>query len=164
MFRWSLAADAWTKSLLSPPEKNGLGTPFNTKFSIYYLFAMAGIGLGKCQPTHGTEMRDLIRNVPIDFQEYRHLLAGVMLTAQLTNEGHQLGYNIVKDNVLKILSLDGPAFLSPDAVDLLNCYAHGGFETIRDILSHPPKPSEFLVWYYDDFISKRCFQDRNWTE
>ena len=155
MFRIHQDAKRWGANLLS---KEG---PLKTQFDIYYLSFLVGIGLGRSQDMAEAEVTEITRTVTEPYTPYRYVLAGLLLVSELTNSGLPLSKPLVKAKVAELLDSHSQTFLSDAAVELMNGYAYGGFEAIREHMPKAPAAHDFLIWYYNAMIPE-CFKDELW--
>jgi hypothetical protein len=156
MFRIHKDAKRWGEKLFATTS------PINTQFDIYYLSFIVGIGLGRSPKIENSMVTDITRNVPIQYIEYRHTLAGLLLVSGLNNAGLPLNKNLVKAKVLELLDSHSQSFLSDEATELMNCFAFAGFEEIRIAMPSAPDAFDFLIWYHEEMLPK-CFQDDIWN-
>jgi hypothetical protein len=152
------SAEKWAGNILKRSDNN----PIKTQFDLYYLFLIVGLGKGKTYDTSKSELKDLVRNVTEDFQEYKHLLAGLLLSAELTNSGHNLDKKKVQKKVVELLRADSSVYLSQSAIDTMNSYALAGFEIVREKYTSPRTDVyDFLLWYYYEMLPE-CFSSKEW--
>lgn len=155
MFKLHSGAKRWGEKLVS---KDG---PIKTQFDIYYLSLIVGVGLGRTQKFDQASISDITRSVTEPFIPYRYVLAGLLLVSELTNARLPLNKPLVKSKVTELLDSHRQTFLSDIAVELMNEYAYGGFEAMREQMPKVPKIHDFLIWYYTVMIPE-CFTDDIW--
>ena len=161
MFRIHASAEKWAGNILKRPTSEN-NHPIKTQFDLYYLFLIVGLGTGKTYDTSKADLKDLVRNVTEEFQEYKHLLAGLLLSAELTNSGHNLDKKKVQKKVVELLRADSSVYLSPIAIETMNSYALAGFEIIREKYNAPrTNVYDFLLWYYNEMLPQ-CFSSEEW--
>lgn len=161
MFKIHSSAEKWAGNILKRPNSDN-NHPIKTQFDLYYLFLIVGIGLGKTYDIGKADLKDLVKNVTEDFQEYKHLLAGLLLSAELTNSGHNLDKKKIQKKVVELLRADSSVYLSQNAIDTMNSYALAGFEIVREKYTSPrTNVYEFLLWYYNEMLPE-CFISKEW--
>ena len=172
MFRIHTSAERWSTNLLkktrtTDDELVQPDNPIKTQFDLYYLFLLVGLGNAGTADISKSDisanLKDLTREFTVEFHDYKYIIAGLLLLAELTHSGVSIDKKMVQNKVVDILKSDSPTFLSGTAIDLMNGYAYAGFEKIRD--SHnsmPANPTEFLLWYYRDMLPN-CFHVDEWN-
>ncbi len=157
MFKLHNSAVRWGDKLIHKDS------PIKTQFDIYYLSLLVGVGLCRSNKFDSADVHDLTRPVTEPFVPYRHLLAGLLLVSELTNSRLPLTKPLVKSKVSVLLDSHSQTFLSDTAVELMNGYAFGGFEALREKMPVVSDVNEFLIWYYTIMIPE-CFEDEIWGE
>jgi len=163
------SVEKWAANLLNQNSKNTpidevkFDNPIKTQFDLYYMFLLVGLGKGKSANISGLGLSEFIKHVTEPYQEYKYLLAGLLLSAELTHSGMSLEKKMVQQKVLEMLRADSGTFLSNDANDLMNGYAYNGFEIVREAYGSVPANShEFLIWF-NEVMLPDCFSSPEWS-
>ncbi len=155
MFKVHTDAKRWAHNLLN------VDGPINTQFDIYYLSLIVGVGLGRSSKIEAGNVNDITKNVTEPYIEYRYALTGLLLVSELTNSGLPLTKELVKSKVAELLNSNSSTLLSDSAVELMNSYAYGGFEAMREKIPHAPPIDDFLIWYHNEMMPE-CFKGDLW--
>ena len=157
MFKIHKDAKNWGKNILSAKD-----TPFETQLDLYYLFFIVGVGQCRSPNYDKDKVVDIIKNYTTPFQAYREVYAALLLVSEIVNSGLDMNKELVSKKMGNILSSYDPTLLSDSSFELMNQYAFGGFELIREELPKaPPNPHDFLKWY-NDVMLNNCFTDKDW--
>jgi hypothetical protein len=157
MFKIHKDTKNWSKNILSAK-----GSPFETQLDLYYLFFIVGIGQCKSPNYDKEKVTDIIRNYTTPFQAYREVYAALLLVSEIENSGLEMNKELVSKKMENILSTYDSTILSDNSFELMNQYAFGGFELIREEWPKaPPNSHDFLKWYYDVML-QQCFTDKDW--
>ena len=155
MFKLHNSAPRWGEKLMSKDS------PIKTQFDIYYLSLLVGVGTCRSSDINSADVHDLIRTVTEPFVPYRHLLAGLLLVSELTNSRLPLTKPLVKTKVSELLDSHSQTFLSDASIEIMNGYAYGGFEALREKMPVVSDAHDFLIWYYTTMIPE-CFEGEAW--
>ena len=149
MFRLHNNARKWGKELHS--IANG---PIKNEFDLYYIFLLVGFGLGSKIPLSGADSGELIRTYPKDYQAQKYKIAMLLLYSDLKGSGFEISNrNTVKSKILETLSANSQTCLTDNAGKLLNSYANGGFEAIREKMNRAETDGAvFISIIYDEFF------------
>ena len=157
MFKIHEDVKNWGKNIL-----NAKDSPFETQLDIYYLCFIVGIGLCRSPNYKREHVEPIIRNYTEPLKAYREVYAALLLVSELRSSGLEMNKDLVSKKMNSILDTYDPTVLSDYAFDLMNQYAFGGFEAIREEMpKSPPNPHDFLKWYHDVMLPK-CFTDETW--
>lgn len=149
MFKIHSDAPRWGERLLKGKE-----SPVSSFFDIYYLSFIVGIGLGRSPIFESSQVTEFNRTYTSPFEPYRYVLSGLLLVSELSNSGLELNKATVQKLVGQIINSNSPTFLSDEAVDLMNRYAYGGFEALREEQPKSADAQDFLIWYYEDMLPR----------
>ena len=136
MFKIHNDAKNWASNLVRS------GSPIKTQFDVYYLSFIVGIGLGRSHNFKSASVTEITRNVTEPFIPYRYVLTGLLLVSELTNAGLVINKNLVKNKVSELLNSHSQSLLSDEAIEIMNCFAYGGFEAMREKLPKAPQPHD----------------------
>jgi hypothetical protein len=165
MFKLHAGAEKWGKTLLRQgfrkDSSDAVANPIKTQFDLFYLFFLVGVLAGR-QPEGVVEYKDIIRTYPEAYTEYRYIMAGLLLATELAVAGVPIDRKQAQRKVIDLLRSDTATFLSPDAVEVMNGYAAGGFQLVQDRLPIAPgEPHDFLLWFYNEMIPY-CVENSEW--
>tara|TARA_B100000953_G_scaffold156846_1_gene129756 strand:+ start:234 stop:704 length:471 start_codon:yes stop_codon:yes gene_type:complete len=152
MFRLHKNARKWGYDLV---HNKNIG-PIKIEFDLYYIFLLVGLGLGKSEPLEEGQSEELLRNYPKPYQQQRHKIALLLLYCDLKASGFDItNKTIVKSKIEEMLSTNSQNLLTDQAGKLLNNYANGGFEAIREVMATAETDSSlFISIIYEEFFPK----------
>jgi hypothetical protein len=138
-FRLRNDAEDWFKKVEKGP-----------KFDVYYYCVIIGILNNNRNEPAGVVSTDIVSNFINDYKAYQNLIIGLLIISELKKVGINISEkDAVRKELQSLLSPQGETGLSDRGVQLLNHYASGGFEHIRDSKSTKPESrDEFML----DFI------------
>lgn len=158
MFKLPDSSDRWAQALISKSNYLGQEAVIKTKFDVYYFFLMAGIANGTSLPLEKFSMSEFTKYVPEDFLKYRHVIAGLLLCAELVNKGIPLERESAQCMVLELFDERSSSLLSPRAMDTLNGYALKGSEIVMEEMPQPPAQEVFLIWFASEMLPRLISQ------
>jgi hypothetical protein len=137
------------------------GSGFETMFDAYYFCLMVGLDARVIGPED--EVGDeFVRDYVQTFHPYSDLIAGLLVDAELDRLGiEQSDGNSVEKKIVEILDPNSASKLSIAGHSMLNRYAVGGFNLLRDKFATPPQSlEEFLltyqsVWKFEDTTTEK---------
>lgn len=166
MFQLPSGSDKWAKKLVGRPHAEQTETPvspFRTQFDFWYLLFLIGLGKGR-RIAELTDSREITREYTESFHKHRHIIAAVVVSADVQLSRTPIEHNAIKQNVLNLLTTESPTLLSSDAIRMMNSFAHGGFEVIQSMYEgEPSNGSEFLLWAWKEVLSK-SFSGHPWED
>ncbi len=144
-FRLRYAVDQWFRDIDSA---------YPLKFELYYLCVLAGLAHGRKREVPRDQARDIIDHYPEDFQGRGKLLVGLLLRGELRQQGINLDEReAVRKEIRKLVGHASKSYLSDYGMDLMNCYADGGFDVLTECFGDRPRSVETFVRLY-----RRCVQ------
>jgi len=149
MFRLHKNARKWGYDLVK--TANG---PIKIEFDLYYIFLLVGLGLGRKEPLESANSEELIRDYPKSYQTQKHKIAMLLLYSDLKASGFDIdNRTAVKSKISETLSAGTQNYLTESAGKLLNNYANGGFEAIREKMNRAETDGAvFLSIIYEEFF------------
>jgi len=149
MFRLHNNARKWGNDLVK-----GDSGPINIEFDLYYIFLLVGLGLEKKIPLEQSLSSEIVRNYPKSYLSQKYKIAMLLLYTDLKESGFDLSNrDIVKSKIQETFSANSQNHLTEDAGKLLNNYANGGFEAIRERMQRAePDGAIFLSIIHDEFF------------
>lgn len=132
-------------------EKSQSGT-FASLWDRYYLCLMAGLTMRKLgdEPSEGPFVEEFIR----DYQDSRYEILAALVAAELERKGVPLDdEDRIRGQMLALLNSKPGTHLTEEGMTLMNRYAQGGFESIRDRIKAPRELSDFLKEYHATFVA-----------
>jgi len=149
MFRLANNARAWGKGLLK--NQNG---PIKIEFDLYYIFLIVGLGLKKKIPLDQSLSAEIVRNYPKSYLGQKYKIAMLLLYTDLKESGFDISNrDVVKSKIQETFSSTSQNHLTEDAGKLLNNYANGGFEAIREKMERAETDGAvFLTIIHQEFF------------
>jgi|TARA_B110000967_G_scaffold192357_1_gene218934 hypothetical protein len=150
MFRWSKNTKDWAETLLDN-KKNSV---IKIDFDLYYLFLLIGLGLGRSEVLDEKNSTDIIRYYPSKYIAQRHKIAMMLIYCDLKVSGFSTNEkNIVKSKIEEIITSDTVNLITGNAEKLLNNYANGGYEAVRERMNKvEPNDALFIKILYEEFF------------
>ncbi|MCL6597497.1 MAG: hypothetical protein K6T81_02010 [Alicyclobacillus macrosporangiidus] len=121
---------------------------FQYDFDAYYLCLMAGLHfrrLGKPEMVGNA----FIDHYPGAYVDAAQSIAGLLIDAELDRQQILQTRDSIEKLIISLLDLRSKTFLSDEGMNLLNRYAAGGLELIRDRIPPTPDMEVFLVHYHN---------------
>ena len=149
MIRLHNNARKWGNDLVK-----GDSGPINIEFDLYYIFLLVGLGLEKKIPLEQSLSSEIVRNYPKSYLSQKYKIAMLLLYTDLKESGFDLSNrDIVKSKIQETFSANSQNHLTDDAGKLLNNYANGGFEAIRERMQRAETDGAlFISIIYDEFF------------
>ena len=147
-FKIHHASKHWAQPLFTKES------PIKTQMDIYYLSFIVGISTDSCVRFEPSQVVEITRDYTDSFKPFKYTLLGILLSSELKSSGLKLERSSFRDHILKFIDCENSTMLNERAFDLMNRYAFGGFEYIRNKLSTSVEASTFLVWFYEEFMSE----------
>ena len=150
MFRWSKNTKDWSENLLD----NKRNSVIKIDFDLYYLFLLIGLGLGRSEALNEKNSTDIIRYYPSKYTAQRHKIAMMLIYCDLKASGFSTNdKNIVKSKIEEIITSDSVNLITSDGEKLLNNYANGGYEAVREKMAKvEPNDALFIKILYEEFF------------
>lgn len=150
MFRWSKSAKDWAEIL----QNNKKNTVIKIDFDLYYLFLLIGLGLGRTETLEQKNSADIIGTYPNKYVSQRHKIAMMLIYCDLKASGFSTNdKNIVKSKIEEIISSESSNLITSNAEKLLNNYANGGYEAVREKMAKvEPNDALFIKILYEEFF------------
>jgi hypothetical protein len=125
------------------------GPKFNVKFDVYYLFLMMGLKLRKLGSPEQIKRDAFVDYYPEVYRDKAELIAGLLIDAEMVRKGIEPNNRqSVEKLMLQLIDHMSVTKLSSKGIELLNLYAAGGANYIRDNISSTSELEVFLVSYY----------------
>jgi len=156
MFKLHKNADIWCGRLGVGNKNSG---PIKTKLDFYYLCLIIGFGASSPLTPKSSEMSDLVANWTEDFREYKDLMIGVLVVNDLHSSNIEIdesNKDIIQRKLNYIIDGNNQLRLTADGISLLNSYAYGGFEKIKEASGDVAfqDQNQFLYWFTSDLIPR----------
>jgi hypothetical protein len=150
MFRWSKSAKDWAEIL----QNNKKNTVIKIDFDLYYIFLLIGLGLGRTETLEQKNSADIIGTYPSKYTSQRHKIAMMLIYCDLKASGFSTNdKNIVKSKIEEIISSESSNLITSNAEKLLNNYANGGYEAVREKMAKvEPNDALFIKILYEEFF------------
>lgn len=150
MFRWSKNTKDWSENLLD----NKRNSVIKIDFDLYYIFLLIGLGLGRSEALNEKNSTDIIRYYPSKYTAQRHKIAMMLIYCDLKTSGFSTNdKNIVKSKIEEIITSDSVNLITSDGEKLLNNYANGGYEAVREKMAKvEPNDALFIKILYEEFF------------
>ncbi|MBE9226202.1 hypothetical protein IQ264_12275 [Phormidium sp. LEGE 05292] len=133
-----------------------ISTNYPLDFDLYYLCLMAGFASRRRNTEiHSDDVASLVENFPGQFRSRGRLLVGLLINTELS----RLGINLherdsVYRRVAKWVDPNSPSYMSNEGVKLMNQYAHGGFDALREYFGNCPPSVETFIRKYSRCINE----------
>ena len=139
-FRLRVDAEDWFKKVDKGP-----------KFDVYYYCAIVGMLNNRRNEPTGVSSTDIVSKFINDYKPYQNLIIGLLIIAELKKAGINITEkDAVRNEIQSLVSPQGGTGLTERGTQLLNHYASGGFEHIRDARSTKPESrDEFMLDFID---------------
>ena len=149
MFRLHNNARKWGKDLVQ-----GESGPIKIEFDLYYIFLLVGLGLQKKIPLDQALSGEIVRTYPKSYLSQKYKIAMLLLYTDLEESGFDVSNReIVKSKIQETFSANSQTHLTEDAGKLLNNYANGGFEAVREKMNRAePDGAVFLSIINQEFL------------
>lgn len=143
-FRLPMGAGSFFRHLLSSGNSK-----FDTMFDAYYFCVMVGLDartIGAEEDVGDEFIRDYVQS----FQPYADLIAGLLIDAEIDRARIEPSdSSSVEKKVVELLDPNSATKLSVTGHALINRYAVGGYNALRDDFATPPQSVEdFLITYH----------------
>ena len=122
-----------------------------SKFDLYYYCAVIGLINNKRSEPTGVNVTDMVSYFVNDYKASQNLIIGLLIIAELKRAGVNITEKAaVREEIRSLVSPQSGNGLTDRGVQLLNHYASGGFEHIRDTRStKPDSRDEFMLNFID---------------
>ena len=128
MFSMTKAAATW-----SEPLRSDKLSPIKTEFDFYYLCLIIGIGLKQTPTlTNVAGTKEITRSLTTEFKQHKNLLLSLLISCEIKNSGSEITKESIKKIMDTIVDVENDNNISNNAADLMNRYAHAGFEHLRE--------------------------------
>lgn len=122
---------------------------FKTLFDKYYLCLMIGFLNEKLGKQEEYENADFIDNYPQPYADKAPLITGLLINTEMERQGINSEDRIsVEALILELIDNNSITKLSEKGTELLNCYAAGGMDIIRENIAKNSEIETFLVHYH----------------
>ena len=136
-------------------EERSTTGKFERIWDRYYLCLMAGFlrkKLGKETPASDEFVSTFIQQ----YSPQRYQIIALLIATEIKRQGIQKDdKENIKDLMLLYLDHQSITSLSDEGHKIMNRYAEGGFESIREEIPQPYEFDVFMREYYDTFISSQ---------
>ena len=155
MLKIAKSVDKWGEKLLT--KSSGL-----IKGDLFYIFFMTGVAIGKTED-FGSEKSSSTgtgHGYTAEYTEKRDLLATILMVSESKKSKFE-NSNEIKDAMGKYISMESSTRLSGSGEDIMNMYAHAGFNHLRETIPNPQDPHIFLIEAYEE-INKQFKKNKDW--
>ncbi|TCI72203.1 hypothetical protein EVJ22_05970 [Exiguobacterium sp. SH0S7] len=122
---------------------------FKMMFDKYYMCLIMGLDNKKLGRQEEYENADFIEGYPQPYQDKSHLIIGLLINAEMERQGIDAEDRAsVESLILQLIETDSSTKLSEKGMELLNRYAAGGMNIIRDSIPKTGDLEVFLVSYH----------------
>ena len=122
---------------------------FKLIFDKYYMCLIMGLNNKKLGRQDEYESADFIEGYPQPYLEKSHLIIGLLINAEMERQGIDAeDRSSVENLILQLIDTDSSTKLSEKGMELLNRYAAGGMDIIRDYIPKTGDLEVFLVAYH----------------
>ncbi|ANV74209.1 hypothetical protein PDQ36_27660 [Bacillus cereus] len=122
---------------------------FKTLFDKYYLCLMVGLCNEKLGKQDEYESADFVEGYPQVYADKAPLITGLLINAEMERQGINSEHRpSVEGLILQLIDNDSTIKLSEKGLELLNSYAAGGMNIIRDSIPKTSELETFLVHYH----------------
>mgnify|MGYP000314137617 CR=1 FL=1 len=126
-----------------------------SKFDLYYYCAIVGLLNNKRTEPVGVNSTDMVSYFINDYKASQNLIIGLLIIAELKKAGINITEKAaVRKEIQSLVSPQGGTGLTDRGVQLLNYYASGGFEHIRDSRSTKPDSREEFMLNFIDLVDQ----------
>lgn len=148
MFRLSDEARKWFGDLKKGTEAGSLDTLWD---EYYFCFLLGAKEREIGDPGEAEVFHD---EVIEDYYDQLNELLGLLITAEIERKGVPWEEEErVRRVIMKLIDASDPSKLSEDGVELMNQYAHGGFEVLNEGLPRPSSLDDFLMKYLSEYFT-----------
>ncbi|WP_180896539.1 hypothetical protein [Priestia megaterium] len=122
---------------------------FKIIFDKYYLCLMVGLCNEELGKQDEYESADFLEGYPQSYADKSPLITGLLINAEMDRQGINSEDRIsVEGLILQLIDNDSSTKLSEKGMELLNRYAAGGMNTIREGIPKTSELETFLVHYH----------------
>ncbi len=146
-FRLSQEARAYFK----PIDDRSSSGSFRSIWDKYYLCLMVGLQKSRLGKDTAQE-QEFIGYFIDDYRDQRFEIVALFITAEINRRGLPSEEHAIRKLMLELLDPGSPTGLTEEGHRLLNKYAEGGFEIIREEIPDPSEFDMFIKKYYDAFV------------
>ena len=126
---------------------------FRVLWDKYYLSLMVGLArakLGKETPRD----QEFVTYFIDEYRDQRNEIISLFIAIEIGRRGIPAEEPEIRKLMLELLDAESPTGLTEEGHRLMNKYAEGGFEIIRDEVAQPLEFDVFLKKYYDAFVKQ----------
>ena len=134
--------------------ENGLKDVLNeksvlkTQFDVYYLCLLVGLASGTKTNQGVTGVKPFIDHFTDDYRPFKHLIIGLLTVSEIRYFGIKMtDKNKVRSEIRRIIDPERVDDLTPVGIELLNAYACGGYEFMRERAFDSSTIQDFLRDY-----------------
>lgn len=122
---------------------------FKILFDMYYLCLMVGLSRGKLGKLDEIESADFLEGYPQSYVDMAPLITGLLINTEMERQGiNAEDRTSVESLILQLIDKDSNTKLSEKGIELLNSYAAGGMNIIRENVPKTSALETFLVYYH----------------
>lgn len=149
-FRLPKDARDWFQGI---DDRTDGGAKFRTLFDRYFLCAMAGLTFSKRGQRSEVEDTEIIDHYPHPYDGHRAVIAALLIKAEMERKGLQPeDRDSIQSLMLDMLDYHSSTLLSRNGHAVLDEYAVGGMQIIRDRIPKTTELETFLEYYYNELI------------
>ncbi|MCY3541970.1 MAG: hypothetical protein OXH31_08730 [Gammaproteobacteria bacterium] len=121
-----------------------------TQFDVYYLCLLVGLASGTKTNQGVTGVQPFIDHFTDDYRPVKHLLIGLLIVSEIRYFGISMtDKDKVRSEIRRIVDPERVDDLTPVGIELLNAYACGGYEFLRDREFESSTIQDFLREYVE---------------
>jgi hypothetical protein len=155
MFRLKPEVESWFSNI-------SLKGALKSKWDLYYLCLMLGLGGGRSEPVTG-DRTDMVDYFIEDYKKSQKLIISLFMCAELGKFGIQFSDRLMAKDILdRYLNPTNPSFLTNNAFQRMNEYSYGGFLLLVENLGKPNDQATFLM-QYEDLLSRVANENTTWA-
>jgi len=135
-------------------DDNSRTGTFETLWDKYYLCLMAGISRQKIGKETGTEWEFFQRFIE-QYRDQRYEIIAAFVAAETQRRGIPTNETETKNLMIELLDPESPTCLTDAGHRMMNKYAEGGFECVREEIMRPHEFDRFMLEYVRAFIKEK---------